>query len=315
MPCATTATTSRTPHAEVARNHYLVIGPWDHGGTQVPEKDIAGLAIPENAVIDMRKLHADWYDFVLSSGPRPALLRDRVAYYLMGADEWRYAASLEGASSGELLLHLSAHDGTPGDIAHSGELKRAAPGEEPPALLVSDPRELPELEVARYAAEENLLSQFRGWQRRALVFHSAPFERDTDTAGHMRLILKCSADTPDFDLWAQVMLVRSDGTAVQLGQDVRRARFRDGPYAAKLVKPGELIEIPFEFNWAAWRIPAGARLRLIVAPLNSPNFQKNYNTGGRIGYESPADARVAHVRIFHDARRASRLVLPLAAAQ
>ena len=64
---------------------------------------------------------------------------------------------------------------------------------------------------------------------------------------------------------------------------------------------------------AAWRIPAGARLRLILAPLTSPNYQKNYNTGGRIGYERPEDARVAHIRIFHDSRRASRLVLPLAA--
>jgi predicted acyl esterase len=132
-------------------------------------------------------------------------------------------------------------------------------------------------------------------------------------AGHMRLQLACAADTPDFDLWAQVLLVRADGTAVQLGQDIRRARFRHGIFRQELVKPGEQIEIPFEFNWAAWRIPAGARLRLILAPLNSPNYQKNYNTGGRIGYERPEDARVAHISIFHDSRRTSRLVLPLAA--
>jgi len=48
--------------------------------------------------------------------------------------------------------------------------------------------------------------------------------------------------------------------------------------------------------------------------LNSPSYQKNYNTGGRIGYEKIADARVATIKIFHDARRASRLTLPLAAA-
>ena len=94
---------------------------------------------------------------------------------------------------------------------------------------------------------------------------------------------------------------------------MRRARFRNSPFRAELVKPGEAIEIPFEFNWAAWRVPAGARLRLILAPLNSPNYQKNYNTGGRIGYERPEEARIAHIRIFHDAKHPSRLVLPLAA--
>ena len=110
------------------------------------------------------------------------------------------------------------------------------------------------------------------------------------------------------------MLVRPDGSAVQLGQpDVRRARFRNGFFKAELLKPGEQVEIPFEFAWTAWRIPAGARLRLVLMPLNSPNYQKNYNTGGRIGYEDPAAARVAHIRIFHDSRHPSRLVLPLAA--
>jgi len=305
---------AHAPPAASAR-HYLVIGPWDHGGTQAPSRDIDGLSIPEAAVLDMKKLHLEWYDWALGRGARPAFFRERVAYFMMGADEWRYAPTLGAASSGEqLVLHLSAPEGTPQSAFRSGRLTAQAAGAEPVALMVSDPHELPELEVARYAAGENLTSQFRALQKRALVFHSEPFARDTEIAGHMRLTLVCAADTPDFDLWAQVVLIAPDGSAVRLGQDIRRARFRDSPFRAQLLRPGEIVEIPFEFNWTAWRIPAGARLRLILAPLNSPNFQKNYNTGGRIGYESPADARVAHIRIFHDTRHASRLVLPLAAA-
>ena len=146
------------------------------------------------------------------------------------------------------------------------------------------------------------------------MFHSQPLDRDTEIAGQIRLELWCAADAPDFDLWAQVMLVGPDGAAVQLGQDIRRARFRDGPFREELLKGGETVRIPFEFHWVAWRLPAGSRLRLVLAPLNSPNYQKNYNTGGRIGYENPADARIAHIRIFHDDRRASRLTLPLAPA-
>jgi predicted acyl esterase len=58
---------------------------------------------------------------------------------------------------------------------------------------------------------------------------------------------------------------------------------------------------------------AGARLRLTIAPFNSPNYQKNYNTGGRIGYERLEDARTANIKIFHDEERKSCLTLPLAA--
>jgi uncharacterized protein len=301
--------------AAAAAKHYLVIGPWDHGGTQVPEKEIAGLSIPDAAVLDMKQLHLGWYDWALGRGALPAFFRARVAYFMMGADEWRYAPTLESASSGqELVLYLAAPAGTPQGVFHSGQLTAQRPRAEPPALLVSDPHELPELEVAKYAVNEGLTSQFRAFQKRALVFQSEPFAADTEIAGQPRLTLRCAADAPDFDLWAQLMLVKPDGSAVQLGQDIRRARFRDGPFKEELLRAGETVDIPFEFHWTAWRIPAGARLRLIVTPLNSPSYQKNYNTGGRIGFENPADARIAHVRIFHDGNRASQLTLPLAAA-
>ncbi|HZQ18928.1 MAG TPA: hypothetical protein VFA90_09410 [Terriglobales bacterium] len=80
---------------------FLVIGPWDHLGTQHPEKQIGGISILQAAVIDMNKLHADWYDWVLGRGPQPAFLREPVAYFMMGAGEWRYAKTLEAASSGD----------------------------------------------------------------------------------------------------------------------------------------------------------------------------------------------------------------------
>jgi putative CocE/NonD family hydrolase len=263
----------------------------------------------------MNKLHADWYDWVLGRGPRPALLRDRVTYYMMGANEWLYAHSLADASSGrDLALYLEDSAGTPGDIFHSGSLLPSKPGREPPATLLDDPRTLPELAVARPAADENALSQFRAYEKDALVFHSAPLPKSVDVAGQMRLDLIVQADAPDFDLWAQVQMVAPDGSAVTLGQDIRRARFRDGFFKQELLKPGQAVTIPFRFNWTGWRIPAGARIRLVVMPLNSPDYQKNYNTGGRIGYEDPQHARVAHIELFHDHDRASVLLLPLAAA-
>lgn len=305
--------TAHAPAEAVAR-HYLVIGPWDHGGSQEPSGVIGGVAIAQAAVIDMPKLHADWYDFVLDRGPRPALLRDRVAYFMLGADQWRYANTLEAASSGkELTFFLEDAAGTPRDVFHSGQLAAKPRTAEPPAIVVSDPHELPELDVAGYAAKEDLSSQFRAFQKRAITFHSEPFAHDTEVAGQMRLTLVCAADAPDFDLWTQVLMVLADGSTVRLGEDIRRARFRNDQFKEELLRPGQPVEIPFEFNWLARRIPAGARLRLTIAPLNSPNYQKNFNSGGRIGFENVNSSRIATIKIFHDARRGSRLMLPLAA--
>jgi putative CocE/NonD family hydrolase len=301
--------------AEQIAKHFLVIGPWDHLGTQHPEKEINGLTIPDAAVIDMEKLQAEWYDWILDRGKRPEFLHDHVAYFMMGANEWRYASSLEAASSGkELSFFLSAPEGTPRDLYHSGSMVTNAPGAEPAAEIVSDPHELPEVEVAKYAMNEDLTSQFRGYQKRAINFHSQPFPNDVEVAGEMRLKLSVQSDAPDFDLWAQVLLVSPDGTAVTLGEDIRRARFRNSPFKAELLQPGQIVEIPFQFRWMARRIPTGARLRVTIAPLNSPNYQKNYNTGGRIGYENLSDAKVAKIKVYHDRDHQSVLLLPEALA-
>jgi len=301
--------------AETRDRTYLIIGPWDHGGTQRPSKQIEGLTIPDNAVLDMGKIHADWYDWALNRGPRPDFFRKHVAYFMFGANEWRYADSLEATSSGQSLdLFLSDPAGTPADVFHSGSLTPQPAASQPPAVVISDPHELPELAMAEYAPNEDLTSQFRDFQKRAIVFHSEPFAHPVEFAGHIRLKLAAEADTPDFDLWAQLLLVQPDGSTIRLGEDIRRARFRDGFFKQELLSPGQIVEIPFEFNWSAWRIPAGARLRLTIAPLNSPQYQKNYNTGGRIGYERIEDARIAHIQILHDKAHPSVLTLPLAAA-
>ena len=305
---------AHAPAAETDRS-YIVIGPWDHLGTQRPDKTIMGLAIPDAAVLDMAKLHADWFDWVLGRGPRPALLKDRVNYLMLGADEWRHAPSLAAASSGKKLdLYLSAPGNTPLDVFHSGALVSAPPADETPATIVSDPHELPELAFARYLADEGLTSQFRDFQERAIVFHTEPLAHDVEVAGQMKLSLQVQSDAPDFDLWAQVLMVMPDGSAVRLGEDIRRARFRDGPFKQELLKPDQVVEIPFGFYWMARRIPAGARLRVTIAPLNSSSYQKNYNTGGRTGHERIEDARIAHIKVFHDRAHASFMSLPLAAS-
>jgi len=299
--------------AAVAK-HYLVIGPWDHSGTQRPTQEINGLKLPDSAVLNMETLHADWYDWALGRGALPTLLRDRVTYFMMGANDWRYAKTLESASSNEsLTFYLESADGTPKDIFHSGRLTPKPAKSQAPAVVVSDPHELPELEFAQFVPSEDSASQFRSFQKRAITFHSDALTEPTEIAGTMRLTLVTQADTPDFDLWAQVSVIRADGSAMRIGEDMRRARFRNGPFKQELLKPAQIVEIPFEFNWTALKIPAGARVRLTVAPLNSPSYQKNFNTGGQMGYEKIEDARIANIKIYHDATHASRLTLPIAA--
>ena len=80
--------------------HFLIIGPWDHAGTRTPTDEVAGVKFGPGAIVDLNDLHRQWYDWTMKAGPKPAFLKNQVAYYLLapgnsGANgEWKYADRL-----------------------------------------------------------------------------------------------------------------------------------------------------------------------------------------------------------------------------
>jgi len=56
---------------------------------------------------------------------------------------------------------------------------------------------------------------------------------------------------------------------------------------------------------------AGHCIRFEVSSSNFPRFDRNTNSGGVIAQETAVDFRPASNEIFHDAERASYLLLPV----
>src|SRR5258708_31365813 len=83
--------------------------------------ELDGITFNEASVLDLNKLHTEWYDWTMKSGAKPAFLKKRIAYYVMGAEEWKYADSLETLANDKLTLYLGSN-GSAGDIFHSGSL-------------------------------------------------------------------------------------------------------------------------------------------------------------------------------------------------
>jgi uncharacterized protein len=70
-------------------------GPYNHLGAQRHPQDVGGgCAIDPVARIDIEELRYQWFDYVLKSRPKPALLADKVNYEVMGADEWKHAPTI-----------------------------------------------------------------------------------------------------------------------------------------------------------------------------------------------------------------------------
>ena len=299
---------------EAKAKHYLIIGPWDHAGTRTPRKEVGGLTFGDASMLDMNELHVAWYDWTMKNGKPPEFLKKHVAYYVTGAEQWKYADSLEAVSTAKRILYLNSSNGEANDAFHSGTLSEDKPATAKPDQYVYDPLDVRPAELEKEDIKNNItderytLNLFGD----GVVYHSQPFTEDTEISGFVKLVVWMSMDVPDTDFSVNLYEIMPDGKSIQLTGDQIRARYRDSAVTEKLAKPGEIYRYEFSgFTFFSRRIAKGSRLRLVLTSPNSIYTEKNYNSGGVVAEESGKDAHTAHVTLYHDGDHPSSLELPL----
>jgi len=303
---------SATPSREA--RHYLVIGPWDHAGTRNPQRECCGLKFGPESVIDLRELHIDWYAWTLCGGTTPAFLKKPVAYYVTGAEEWRYADTLEGITERWEHFYLDSADRAI-DVFASGSLTRQIPCNTRSDRYVYDPNDV---ELAAFESEidpENRVDQraFHGAHGRQLIYHSQPLGEDVEVSGFFRLTAWIAIDQADTDFRVCVCEVDLQGRAVLLASDLMRARYRAGLHDAALIRTREPLRYDFQgFAFASRLVRARHRFRLIIGPVSSIHLQRNFNSGGDVSRETANDARRVAVSVVHGAAHPSVLHVPIA---
>jgi putative CocE/NonD family hydrolase len=227
--------------------HYLVIGPWDHGRTRTALRDIGGWTFGAASMVDLNKLNKEWYDWTLKAGPKPAFLKNRVAYYVGGAEQWKYADTLSRDSAGGRVLYLHSASRS---LGAAGVLSEQAPTADAPDRYTYDPLDI------RPAEFEHDGVSFGWWPHHylsitgpslppnvsgnGLTYESAPFAEDVEISGFPKLTAWIAIDTPDTDFQVMLYEIFSDGRSLALAVDHMRARYRKSLHDAELVKPGEI---------------------------------------------------------------------------
>ena len=103
-----------------------------------------------------------------------------------------------------------------------------------------------------------------------------------------------------------------DGSSLLLSVDWLRARHRESLREEKLIETKDPLCYEFSsFTFVSRRVRKGHRLRLVIGPVDSIYWQKNYNSGGVVAAESFAQAHAVTVRLYHDRARPSVLYVPL----
>jgi putative CocE/NonD family hydrolase len=310
----------RNASAEERSRHYLIVGPWNHEGTRAPKVEFDGLKFGPASLLDLQKLHLEWYAWTLQNGPKPAFLKKPVAYYVAGLEKWRYADTLEAVTATSQPYFLGSIGNNPTDVMASGSLRPDNSVGGRPDHYRYDPDDIRLAEV-QFAGDDSLQSMLidqrmimtaRGTM---LIYHTAPFDTDVELSGYFKLSVWLSINQADTDFAAAVYEIATDGKSILLSDDVLRARYRKSVRKAELIKSVKPLHYDFvHFTFVSRIVKKGSRLRLVIGHMDNwfgIDHERNFNAGGEVAEESIQDARVVTVRLFHDREHRSVLYIPI----
>jgi predicted acyl esterase len=89
-------------------DYYLVIGPYDHIGSQgYPKRYLEGYQPDSIALIKIKDLVFEWFDYILKGGKRPEILKDKVNFEVMGENKWHHVPSLNKMHNDSITFYLA----------------------------------------------------------------------------------------------------------------------------------------------------------------------------------------------------------------
>ena len=298
---------------EHKRQHYLILGPWDHAGTRTPKSLLGGVDFGKRSELDMNKLHEDWFNWTLRDGPKPKILVRRIVYYVSGLNRWKDINELKRIPTKMTKLYLHS-DGKSGDVFHSGQLSPEVPDTCcKPARYTYNPIDTRPAELEKKSSEEFLTKQGHviNMFGHGLVYHTKPFTEKREIAGKMKFVAWIKLNVPDTDFHVSVFEIQPNGSSVYLAESQLRTRYRTSSVKETLVEPGKILRYEFSgFNFVHRVLQQGSRLRFVFRTPNSIYLEKNFNTGGPVEEQQRKDMRTAEVTLYHDAEHPTHLQIP-----
>lgn len=322
----------------------LVLGPWTHGQRSVTHAgDVDfGMDAPLDGALakDYVALRLAWFDAWLKPVPGPDPLPP-VKLFVMGGGSGRKSPEGRldhgGRWRDETIWPPASSVVTNYFLHVDGGLSTAPPGEaEAFREYVHDPRNpvptiggamasgAPVMEAGAFDQREDerffgCQAPYRALAERddVLVFQTEPLTDDIEVIGPIHAELFIASNCVDTDFTIKLIDVHPpsedypEGFAMNLTHGILRARYRLSFTHESRLAPGGIYRIEVEAFPTANLFLKGHRIRLDIASSNFPHFDVNPNSGEPEGYGRTP--RAATNRVYVDATRPSRLLLPVTA--
>ena len=299
--------------SELARqNQRAVVGPWIHSAcstTFAGELDFGAISM-----LDLREIELRWFDHWLKGRDNGAEQDAPLRLFVMGANEWRDENEWPLART-QFTPYYFHSGGGANSLEGDGSLSTVPPADEPADGFVYNPgfpvptrggNTCCNPELVPWGVYDQRPIEYRN---DVLVYTSEPLEEDLEVTGPISVKLYASTDGRDTDFTAKLVDVHPDGYAVNLCDNIMRARYHESREYQTLLEPGSVYEFTIDLWMTSNVFLKGHRIRVDVSSSNFPRFDRNPNTGNPFGQD--AELRVAHQTVLHDEAHPSHVLLPV----
>lgn len=285
----------------------LILGPWLHGGYPKSNR-IGELVFPENAMFDVYAHMTKWFNHHLKGEDNGVEKDPAVRYYVMGAtgepgapgNVWREAGDFPPpATATDWFLQPDGGLAARRPAAAEASTSYAS---DPARPMIIDSAGFPGARDARAFEEQ---AEVRTWTSDALA---EPLE----VTGRIKAEIFASSTARDTDFILRITDVYPDGRSILLMDYPLRARYHEGFDHQKLLEPGRVTRLAWDIGWTSIIFNRGHRVRVTIASTGAPFYEPNPQTGGPVTHFVTEPGVSAINTIWHDAKRASRVILPVA---
>ena len=282
----------------------LVIGPWPHGWNQ--QTKIGDMQLGDNSLIDAPAMLLEWFNYWMKGAAKPSGLKEGeapVRIYVMGENVWRDEQEwpLARTTYRPFYIHADNTLSAEASTAKSASMKYDYDPADPVPTLGG-----------------NIMSaKLRGpfdqkpldGREDILRFVTEPFTQVTEITGPISAEIYASSSAPDTDFMAKLIIVKPDGTALNLVDGVIRARYREGFDKPKLIEPGKVYKYDIDMWATSYKLSPGDRIRVDITSSNFPRLARNLNTGA--DFAKTSEMKIANQTIHMSKKYPSKIVLPI----
>jgi len=267
-------------------NHYLLIGPYDHFGTQsggVPL--LRGYGVDPVALISTREVTFQWLDYILNHTSRPGILKDKVNYEVMGSNKWEHTSSVKSMANKRLRLYLTSQ--------RNGNDYLLSANKPSQLFLLKDTIDLAERESSYGDYYPSSIITNSPDRSNGFFFLSQPFDQPIQINGRFSGELHAIINKKDMDVTVVLYELTPEGEYFHLSYYLGRASYAQDMTCRRLLKPGKEERIPFERTRLVSRqLRKGSRLLVVLNTNKNPFAQVNYGTGKDVADENSSDGRI-----------------------